>query len=59
LLTLRANSQGFPTAGRRRLTRAGRLGQHFLVDPALRDRVVDSAGIEPEDEVRRSARPGT
>jgi 16S rRNA (adenine1518-N6/adenine1519-N6)-dimethyltransferase len=31
--------------------RRPRLGQHFLVDPALRRRVVEAAGIEPEDEV--------
>lgn len=28
-----------------------RLGQNFLVDPDLRDRVVDGAGIGPEDDV--------
>jgi 16S rRNA (adenine1518-N6/adenine1519-N6)-dimethyltransferase len=31
--------------------RRPRLGQHFLVDPVLRQRVVEAAGIEPEDEV--------
>jgi len=28
-----------------------RLGQNFLVDPALRDRVADAIGLEPADEV--------
>src|SRR5579884_963841 len=31
--------------------RRPRLGQHFLVDPALRRQVVEAAGIGPEDEV--------
>lgn len=37
-----------------------RLGQNFLVDPALRDRVVAAARLEPEDEVLEiGAGPGT
>jgi 16S rRNA (adenine1518-N6/adenine1519-N6)-dimethyltransferase len=37
-----------------------RLGQHYLVDPDLRRRVVAAAGIEPEDEVLEiGAGPGT
>jgi 16S rRNA (adenine1518-N6/adenine1519-N6)-dimethyltransferase len=37
-----------------------RLGQNFLVDPELRDRVVSAAGLEPEDEVLEiGAGPGT
>jgi 16S rRNA (adenine1518-N6/adenine1519-N6)-dimethyltransferase len=37
-----------------------RLGQNFLADPELRDRVVAAAGIEPEDEVLEiGAGPGT
>jgi 16S rRNA (adenine1518-N6/adenine1519-N6)-dimethyltransferase len=36
------------------------LGQNFLVDPDLRDRVVDAAGLEPQDEVLEvGAGPGT
>ncbi len=36
------------------------LGQNFLVDPGLRDRVVDAARIGPEDEVLEvGAGPGT
>jgi 16S rRNA (adenine1518-N6/adenine1519-N6)-dimethyltransferase len=36
------------------------LGQHFLADPVLRDRVVTAAGIEPADEVLEiGAGPGT
>ena len=37
--------------GRGRLRANKRLGQHWLVDPALRERVVAEAGIGPEDEV--------
>jgi len=37
-----------------------RLGQNFLVDPELRDRVVAAAGIDPRDEVLEiGAGPGT
>jgi 16S rRNA (adenine1518-N6/adenine1519-N6)-dimethyltransferase len=37
-----------------------RLGQHFLVDPDLRDRVIEAAGIRPDDEVLEvGAGPGT
>jgi 16S rRNA (adenine1518-N6/adenine1519-N6)-dimethyltransferase len=37
-----------------------RLGQNFLVDPGLRDRVVAAAGITPHDEVLEiGAGPGT
>jgi 16S rRNA (adenine1518-N6/adenine1519-N6)-dimethyltransferase len=37
-----------------------RLGQHFLVDPDLRRRVIEAAGIRPEDEVLEvGAGPGT
>jgi 16S rRNA (adenine1518-N6/adenine1519-N6)-dimethyltransferase len=36
------------------------LGQHFLADPALRERVVEAAGIQPGDEVLEiGAGPGT
>jgi len=35
----------------RRLRPRKRLGQHFLVDAALRDRVIAAAGIGPDDEV--------
>jgi 16S rRNA (adenine1518-N6/adenine1519-N6)-dimethyltransferase len=37
--------------GRHRITLRHRLGQNFLVDPAIRDRIADSAGIGPSDEV--------
>ncbi len=44
----------------RRLKARRSLGQHFLVDPALRDRVVAAAGIGPSDEVLEiGAGPGT
>ena len=43
-----------------RLKASKRLGQHFLVDPALRGRVVAEAGIQAEDEVLEiGAGPGT
>ena len=37
--------------GREPFRHRKRLGQHFLVDLELRDRVVEAAGIGPEDEV--------
>jgi len=44
----------------RRLKANKRLGQHWLVDLALRDRVVAAAGIGPDDEVLEiGAGPGT
>lgn len=47
-------------ADRDRLKPRKRLGQHFLVDPALRARVVAEAGIQAEDEVLEiGAGPGT
>ncbi len=47
-------------APRRRLKASRRLGQHFLVDRALRDRVVAAAGIGPSDEVLEiGSGPGT
>jgi 16S rRNA (adenine1518-N6/adenine1519-N6)-dimethyltransferase len=47
-----------PSPGRLRARRS--LGQHFLVDRALRDRVVAAAGIGPGDEVLEiGAGPGT
>ncbi len=47
-------------ADRVRLKARKRLGQHFLVDPALRARVVAQAGIEADDEVLEiGAGPGT
>ena len=49
-----------PAARRRGLTPSRRLGQHFLVDPVLRDRVVAEAGIGPDDDVLEiGAGPGT
>ena len=37
-----------------------RLGQHFLTDETLRDRIVEAAGIRPEDEVLEiGSGPGT
>ncbi|HXM58781.1 MAG TPA: 16S rRNA (adenine(1518)-N(6)/adenine(1519)-N(6))-dimethyltransferase RsmA, partial [Candidatus Dormibacteraeota bacterium] len=46
--------------GRGRLRADKRLGQHWLVDPALRERVVAAAGIGPGDEVLEiGAGPGT
>ena len=46
---------------RRRGVRPRRaLGQNFLVDPALRDRIADEAGLEPDDEALEvGAGPGT
>lgn len=45
---------------RGRLKADKRLGQHWLVDPALRERVVAAAGIGPGDEVLEiGAGPGT
>jgi 16S rRNA (adenine1518-N6/adenine1519-N6)-dimethyltransferase len=42
------------------LTPRRRLGQHFLVDPVLRERVVAAAGVGPDDEVLEiGAGPGT
>jgi 16S rRNA (adenine1518-N6/adenine1519-N6)-dimethyltransferase len=42
------------------LRAAKRLGQNFLVDPHLRERVVAAAGLEPDDEVLEiGAGPGT
>jgi 16S rRNA (adenine1518-N6/adenine1519-N6)-dimethyltransferase len=42
------------------LKAARRLGQNFLVDPELRERVVAAAGLEPGDEVLEiGAGPGT
>jgi 16S rRNA (adenine1518-N6/adenine1519-N6)-dimethyltransferase len=42
------------------LTPRRRLGQHFLVDRALRERVVAAAGLQPGDEVLEiGAGPGT
>ena len=47
-----------PAASRLRARRS--LGQHFLVDRALRDRVVAAAGIGPDDDVLEiGAGPGT
>lgn len=47
-------------AGGRELRPRRSLGQHFLADPELRDRVVAAAGIEPGDEVLEiGAGPGT
>ena len=44
----------------RRLRPRRRLGQHFLVDEALRDRVIAAAGIGADDEVLEiGAGPGT
>ncbi|MBO0681922.1 MAG: ribosomal RNA small subunit methyltransferase A [Candidatus Dormibacteraeota bacterium] len=50
-----------PQAASLRTPRARRsLGQNWLVDPELRERVVAAAGIEPEDEVLEiGAGPGT
>jgi 16S rRNA (adenine1518-N6/adenine1519-N6)-dimethyltransferase len=51
--------KALPTADGR-LSPRKRLGQHFLVDPALRDRVVAAAGIGPDDEVLEiGSGPGT
>lgn len=36
---------------RHRITLQHRLGQNFLVDPAVRDVIADAAGASPEDEV--------
>jgi 16S rRNA (adenine1518-N6/adenine1519-N6)-dimethyltransferase len=42
------------------LKAARRLGQNFLVDPELRERVIAAAGLEPDDEVLEiGAGPGT
>lgn len=47
-------------AHERRLRPRKRLGQHFLVDAALRDRVIAAAEIGPDDEVLEiGAGPGT
>jgi 16S rRNA (adenine1518-N6/adenine1519-N6)-dimethyltransferase len=52
-------AQALPAADPRLKPRK-RLGQHFLVDPVLRERVVAAAGIEPDDEVLEvGAGPGT
>lgn len=51
--------QTLPTDERRLIARK-RLGQHFLVDAGLRDRVIAAAGIGPHDEVLEiGAGPGT
>ena len=36
---------------RHRITLEHRLGQNFLVDPALRDAIAEAAGTDPDDEV--------
>ena len=51
--------QALPTPERRLRPRKS-LGQHFLVDAGLRERVIAAAGIGPEDEVLEiGAGPGT